>query len=67
MRVLWKDLKSLDCVRSHQKNRRACLTSQMLNVERIKEHLNALNPEVGEKYKELLEDTPQGALSPARD
>ena len=38
----------------------------MLNVENIKEHLNVLNPKVGEKYKKLLEETPQGARSPAR-
>ena len=29
----------------------------MLNVENNKEHLNALNPKVGEKYKKLLEET----------
>ena len=52
-----KIYKSLDCFRSHQKNSRTCFILQMLNVENIKEHLNALNPKVGEKYKKLLEDT----------
>ena len=61
-----KIYKSLDCFRSHQKNSRTCFILQMLNVENIKEHLNALNPKVGEKYKKLFEDTPQGARSPAR-
>ena len=52
-----KIYKSLDCFRSHQKNSRTCFILQMLNVENIKEHLNALNPKVGEKYKKLFEDT----------
>ena len=52
-----KIYKSLDCFKSHQTIRRTCFISQMLNVENIKEHLNALNPKVGQKYKKLLEDT----------
>ena len=52
--------KSLHCFGSHQKNRRTCFILQVLNVESIKEHINALNPKVGEKYNELLEETEKG-------
>jgi hypothetical protein len=46
-----KIYKSLDCFRSHQKNSRTCFILQMLNVENIKEHLNALNPKVGKNIR----------------